>query len=215
MGWLDGLGSAFSNLFSSGAGSSGSALVSEPGMDWGSGFMDLGKNVAKEAIPGLVSTGIGLGANALFPGKQQSANLVDTRQGVTQQGAQMALGRAQNIQANPASFGLPGDPYDVNTPAGKRRYDITKTSRSADAARGGLNTGGSAVRENNALNTAVGNEYNKVWGDSMGTLAGQQGMSGYMSPAEENPWAKLVGGAVSPAVSKGLSALLADWGMAG
>jgi hypothetical protein len=148
-----------------------------------------------------------------MPGKDPSVKLVDTRQGVTQTGANMALDRAKNIQANPESFGLPGDPNDPNSPAGKKRYDIVQGSRNADAARGMFSTGGSAARESNALNTAVGNEYNKVWGDSMSTLSSQPAMQGYIAPGQENPWGKLLAGAVSPAVSKGMSALLSNWGM--
>lgn len=215
MGLFDsGFGELFSNLFSSGPEQLSGPASS--GVDWGSlggGLAGVGKDIAGAAIPAAAGIGTGMLINKLMPGTPAKANLVDTRQGVTQTGANMALDRARNIQANPESFGLPGDPNDPNSPAGKKRYDIVQGSRNADAARGMFSTGGSAARETNALNTAVGNEYNKVWGDSMSTLASQPAMSGYLSQAEENPWAKLLGGAVSPAVSKGMSSLLANWGM--
>lgn len=215
MGLFDsGFGSLFSNLFSSGP-----EQLSGPGaggFDWGSlgsGLADLGKGVAGAAIPAAAGAGAGMLINKLMPGTPDKLNLVDTRQGVTQAGANMALDRARNIQANPESFGLPGDPNDPNTAAGKKKYDIVQGSRNADAARGMFSTGGSAARETNAVNTAVGNEYNKIWGDSMNTLSAQPAMSGYVKGAEENPWGKLLGSAVNPAVSKGMSALLANWGM--
>lgn len=190
------------------------------GFDWGGllgkiggGFADIGKGALSAGLPALAGAGVGAGINALLPGKSAQVNLVDPRQGVTQAGGQMALERAQNIMRNPTSFGLPGDPSDPSTPAGKKRYDITQGVRSADAARGAFMTGGSAARETSALNRAVGDEYSRIFESSMGTLAGQQPMAGYVSPAQENPWAKILGGAVSPAVSKGLSSLLANWGM--
>ena len=196
----------------------GSALVSEPssGFDWGSlgsGFAGIGKDIAKSTLPALAGAGASMAINKLMPGKEAKPVLVDTRQGVTRAGGDMALDRAKNIQQNPTSFGLPGDPNDPSTPAGKKKYDIVQNARSADAARGSFTTGGSGARETNAVNTAVGNEYNKVWGDSMNTLSGQPAMEGYMSKAEENPWGQIIGAAVSPAVSKGLSSLLAQWGM--
>lgn len=218
MGLFDsGFGDLFSsigNLFSSGP-----EQLSGPaagGFDWGSlgtGLAGIGKDLAGAAIPAVAGAAAGAGLNALFPGKPESVKLVDTRQGVTQAGANMALDRARTVQANPESFGLPGDPNDPNSPAGKKRYDIVQGSRNADAARGMFSTGGSAARETNALNTAVGNEYNKIWQDSMGTLSAQPTMGGYRQAAQENPWGQLLAGAVSPAVSKGMSALLANWGM--
>jgi hypothetical protein len=211
MGFMD----IFSGLFSGASSGAGSALVSEPGFDWGSlgsGLLDFGKSAAVSAAPTLAGAAAGYGLNQLFPGTPAGAKLVDTRQGVTQQGANMALDRARNIQQNPTSFGLPGDVNDPNSPAGKKKYDIIQGSRSADAARS-FNTGGSAQRETNALNTAVGNEYNKVWGDSMNTLQGQTPMAGYRTDAQPNPWGQMLAGAVDPMVSKGLKDLLSAWGM--
>ena len=150
--------------------------------------------------------------NKAMPGTPKSVKLVDTRQEVTRQGADMAMDRARNLQQNPASFGLPGDPNDPNTPAGKRKYDIVQGVRSADAARS-FNTGGSAQRETDAVNRAIAADYNNVWNSSMGTLSGQTPMAGYRTDAQPNPWGQMLAGAVNPAVSKGISKLLADWGM--
>lgn len=193
------------------------SLVSEPGFDWGGlagGFADIGKQALGATLPAAGGAAVGFGLNKLFPGTPKQAKLVDARQQITREGAGMAMDRARNIQQRPESFGLPGDPMDPNSPAGKKRYDIIQNRRSADAARS-FNTGGSAARETADLNTQIGNEYNKVWDSSMQTLAGQNDMKGYMTDAQENPWGKVVAGALSPAVSKGLSAMLANWGMAG
>jgi hypothetical protein len=114
------------------------------------------------------------------------------------------------LQNNPASFGLPGDPNDVNTPAGRRRYDITKTSRSADAARGGLNTGGSAMRENTALNQAIGDAYNQVWGGAANVAQAGPGLTYAQIPGQQNPWGKLVASAATPVASKSIEQLVAE-----
>ena len=221
--WLSDLVSGISDWFGGGGGQTvgesltgaSSNLVSEPGFDWGSigsGFGSLAKGALSAGIPAVGSGLAGLAIKQMFPGQPAGHRLVDMRQDVTRTGANMALERAQNIQRNPNSFGLPGDPMDVNTPAGQRRYSIIKSVRDADAARS-FNTGGSAQRESTALNKAVGDEYNAVMNSSMGTLQGQPQMAGYQTPAQEDPWGKMLAGAVSPAVSKGLSRLLADWGM--
>jgi hypothetical protein len=193
-------------------------------IDWG--------GLGQAAIPGLASLGTGYLASKLFPdtpGKQQLIDPRTTEQQTSQQnqlqGQQnqlqtqgMGLARMSALEQNPMSFGLPGDPYDVNTPAGKRRYDITKSQRSADAARGALDTGGSAVRETTALNRAIGDSYNQVWGQAAG-IAGQ-GVGGIggpslqyeTTPGVQNPWGKLVASAATPVAAKTIEELMAELG---
>lgn len=197
-------------------------------IDWGG----LGGGLAQAAIPGLASLGTGYLASKIFPdtpGKQQLIDPRTTEQIAGQQGQlqgqqgqlqaqQSGLARMTSLQQNPLSFGLPGDPYDPSTPAGQRRYDITKSQRSADAARGALTTGGSAVRETSALNRAIGDSYNQIWGQAAG-VAGQ-GVGGVGGPSlqyaqvpgVQNPWGKLVASAATPVASRSIEELLAELG---
>lgn len=154
-----------------------------------------------------------MAASALFPGTPAKTTITDTRQPQTIAGSDLGLARLNALNANPMSFGLPGDPYDINTPAGKKRYDIIKQVRSADAARGMLNTGGSGVRETDALNRAIGEAYNTVWKDASGVLAAQPPQQLQQIPAQPNPWAKLLAGALGPAASKTTDYLLGKWGV--
>jgi hypothetical protein len=219
MAWSDilgGIGSAIGGLFGSGASDASTALVSEPGFDWGSvgsGFADLGKGLLGAAIPAAARIGTGVALGKLFPGDPAKTRLTDVRNPAQLAAGQMAHGRALNLMANPTGFGLPGDPNDPNTPAGKRRYDIIQGSRAADAARGQFRTGGSAARETAALNAAVGNEYDKIWQGSMGTMSAGPGMAVQQIPAQPSPWGAIAEQALSPAISRGISALLTDWGL--
>lgn len=197
------------------------------GWDWQGGFADIGKGLANAAIPGLAGVGMGALINQLMPGQKAKSRLVDARTPEAIQGNQtglasagMAQQRALGLQANPTSFGLPGDPMDPSTAAGKKRYDIVNSSRAADAARGMFSTGGSAARETNALNEAVGNEYNKIWDSSMNQMQGGAqvgGQNGQMlmqsAPGQPNPWAGLVAGTLAPSTSQTMSELLKRWGM--
>lgn len=196
-------------------------LSSNYGSSGGGGFGgmigDIGKSFLGAVAPKLASLGTGFLASKLFPGTPAKTQIVDTRQGQQIAGANAALQRLQSIQSNPLSFGLPGDPYDVNTPAGRKRQDIISQSRNADAARGALNTGGSAIREQDALNRAIGGEYNNIWSSSQGVLAQQPQQHLIQKPAQENPWAKLLTGAIAPGAAAGADvgtqALLRKWGI--
>jgi hypothetical protein len=185
-------------------------------IDWGG----MGSGIASAAIPGLASLGTGFLAQKLFPDTPGKQQLIDTRT-TEQQGSQqnqlqaqgMGLQRMSALQQNPMSFGLPGDPNDVNTPAGKRRYDITKTQRSADAARGALDTGGSAARETSALNRAIGDSYNQVWGqaaDVAGRGVSGPGLHYATTPGSQNPWGKLVASAATPVAARSMEELFSE-----
>jgi hypothetical protein len=185
------------------------------------GFGKLGQDLLTRTLPSVLGAAAGYGFGSLMPGK---TSLVDQRNPQQQQGQQMGLqagqmnlDRMNNLTANPLSFGLPGDPNDPNTPAGKKRYDIIQSSRGADAARGMFSTGGSAQRETNALNNAVGNEYNNIFQHSTqgATQGGQVATSGpgmhYVE--KSNPWAQLFGGIASPAVSGLTQGILRNFGL--
>lgn len=197
-------------------------------IDWGG----IGSEIAQAAIPGLASLGTGFLASKIFPdtpGKQQLVDVRTPEQTASQQAQlqgqqgqlqtqQQGLARMTSLQQNPMSFGLPGDPYDPNTPAGRRRYDITKGVRSADAARGALTTGGSAARETTALNRAIGDSYNQIWGQA--AQVGGMGIGGIGGPSlqyaqipgAQNPWGKLVASAATPVAAKSIEQLLAELG---
>lgn len=178
------------------------------GWSWG-GFGKLGMDLLGSTLPNMLGAAAGYGFNALFPGK---TSLVDTRTPEQRSVSGMNVSRLQALQQNPGGFGLPGDPNDPSTPAGKKRYDIIQGSRSADAARGMFTTGGSAQRETNALNTAIGNEFNTIWNQ-----ASQQGAAGgpmrYVEKA--NPWAQLATGVAQPAVQGLTRAILKNFGWSG
>lgn len=187
-------------------------------IDWGG----MGGGLMSAAIPGLASLGTGYLASKIFPDTPGKQQLIDPRT-TEQQGSQqnqlqaqgMGLARMSALEQNPMSFGLPGDPYDVNTPAGKRRYDITKSTRSADAARGGLNTGGSAVRETTALNRAIGDSYNQIWQGAAGVAGsgvGGPSLQYTTTPGVQNPWGKLVASAATPVAAKSIEQLLSELG---
>lgn len=230
MGWLDSIISGAGSLFGGDSGVSGGIGTSDilrdtassaadyvpttqsSGFDWnslGGGFGKLGLDLLGGVAPTLAGAAAGYGFGSLMgPGK---TSLVDTRTPEQKGSAGMNFARMSSLQANPTGFGLPGDPLDPNTPAGKKRYDIINTARAADAARGAFTTGGSAQRETNALNTAVGNEYNTIWDQSSKNAAAGSAMK-YVE--KNNPWAMILGGAVAPAVKNTTAALLKSWGLA-
>ena len=163
---------------------------------WMSGFGQLGKDLLGGVLPGLAGLGVGALANKVLPG--QGAKLVDTRTPEQRGLAQSGFSSLSTLQQNPNSFGLPGDPEDPNSPAGRKLYGIRQQSRAADAARGMFTTGGSIQRENNAVTDASNNAFAtlaKTYGDQ----AGVGGMK--MTEPQENPWAKLITGIGGPAVA--------------
>ena len=175
-------------------------------IDWGG----LGGQLGKAAIPGLAALGTGAIASQVFPDTPGKQQLVDTRTN-QQIGAQgQGLSRMTALQNNPASFGLPGDPNDVNTPAGRKKYDLTKTFRSGEAARGMLNTGGSAQRENAALNQAIGDSYNNIWSGAANVAQAGPGLTYATIPGQQNPWGKLVASAATPVASTSIEQLIAE-----
>lgn len=173
---------------------------------WG-GFGKLGLDLLGSSLPSLLGGAAGYGFNALFPGKTQ---LIDQRNPEQRGAAGMNFSRMSALQQNPNSFGLPGDPEDPNSPAGRKKYGIVQSSRSADAARGAFTTGGAAQRETNALNDAVGREYNTIWNQSSQNAMAGPGMT---MQQKENPWAKILGGVVSPAISGITGSILRNFGL--
>ena len=176
------------------------------GSSWG-GFSQLGKDILGGVLPGLAGMGVGALANKLMPGTPQK--LVDTRTPEQQGLARTGFSALQTLQQHPNSFGLPGDPEDPNSPAGRKLYGIRQQSRSADAARGMFTTGGSAQRETNAIQDSANNAFAtlaKTYGDQ----AGVGGMN--LTAAQENPWAKLLTGFGGPALSGATSNILSRYG---
>lgn len=176
--------------------------------DWGSiakgGFQGL-----MGAVPGMLGAAAGYGFNSLMPGK---TTLTDTRNPQQKQLAQSGMSSLSALQANPNSFGLPGDPEDVNSQAGRKLYGIRQQARGADAARGMFTTGGSAQRENNAVTDASSAAFNQL-NQTYGQQAAQG--PGMTLQSKPNPWAQLFSGIASPAVSGIASGILQKFGLSG
>ena len=186
---------------SGGFSSIGGSGDSGGGGGWLNILKSLGVDIGKAALPELIKAGVGAGVGALLPGQPARAQLLDTRQPEARTGSSMALARLQALQNNPMSFGLPGDPNDPSTPAGKRLYGLRSSRRSADAGRGMLETGGSATREMNDINSAIAGEYNSAMNSGFGNLAAlSPPMVTREVPKQDNPWAKLIMAAVGPGI---------------
>jgi hypothetical protein len=177
------------------------------GGGWG-GFKSLGMDLAKSTLPNVLGAAAGYGINALMPGK---TSLVDTRNPQQKQLAQSGMSSLSNLNNNPNSFGLPGDPEDVNSQAGRKLYGIRQQNRSADAARGMFSTGGSVQRENNAVTDASNNAFAQLQ-QTYGQQAGQG--AGMTMKSADNPWAKLLAGIASPAVQGISSGIMKNFGLA-
>lgn len=169
-------------------------------------YMDALKGFAGSLIPAAGQAATGMLIDRMFPGSKP--RLLDTRQPEQQQAGAMGLSTLSNLQKNPNSFGLPGDPNDVNTPAGKRLYEIKKGVRDADAARGSLNTGGSAQRETDAVNKAIGDSYQAAQNSAFSNLNASSPalhvQSRFDNQGTENPWSKILTNALAPGVGAGL-----------
>lgn len=165
------------------------------GLFQGNGFNALASNIIPAAAGGLVAAG----ANALFPGTNEKVKGLDVRTGTGQQAEALRLQGAQGAGAG-YQKALQGqlDP--------REEYLVRKGSRSADAARGALMTGGSARREQNAVtDRALANR--AMFGSQLGSLSsGFQNLQQYKQPAQASPWAAL-GGVFGSGLRRGLE----DW----
>ena len=164
-----------------------------------------GKGFLGSLVPAAGAAATGMLINKMFPGTQGKARALDLRQPEMQRGSQMALSRLQNLERNPNSFGLPGDPDDPNTPAGQRLIQLRRNQRAASAARGGLETGGHEVREREAVNDAIINSYNQVQNQgfqNLGAMSPQLQLD--KEPGRPSPWGTILTRALAPAVKTGL-----------
>lgn len=160
-------------------------------------------------IPAAGAAATGMLIDKMFPGTPGKSRAVDLRQPEMQRGAGMAEDRLKNLQANPNSMGLPGDPADPNSPAGQRLYMLRKNYRSAAAAGGRLETGGSQKGEADAVNSAIGNEYNNVMNSGFSNLSSMTPQLQFQNePAQENPWSKILTSALAPGVKSGAKAAM-------
>mgnify|MGYP001594934991 CR=1 FL=1 len=182
-------------------GTTGTAPGAQTENSWG----QAGGAFARSLIPAVGQAGTAMLLSRMFPGSPGVGRALDLRTQDMQTGSGMAMRRLQNLEANPNSFGLPGDPNDPNTPAGKRLYQIRANQRSASAASGRLETGGHEVREQDAVNQAIANEFNQNYNSGFGNLAAMNPPSQFnYRPPQENPWAKILTTALAPAVGKGI-----------
>ena len=168
-------------------------------------YMQAAQGFLGSLVPAAGAAATGLLIDRMFPGTPGKARAVDMRQPEMQRGAGMAESRLANLQRNPNSFGLPGDPEDPNTPAGRRLYQIRKNARSASAAAGGLETGGHAQRESDAVNAAIGNEYNQIQNQGFQNLGQMTPQLQFQQEAPQtSPWSKILTSALAPGIKSGL-----------
>src|SRR3990167_1128019 len=220
MGWLDdlfkwaqgGLGGAvnagFEGLpdpqgFAPGQAAGTAAPSGFSSINWGEGLKSFGKEVA----PGIGAAGAGALIQRMMPGSPGKILSPEARtpEGTSAEALRLkTAGRAS--QQLESSF---TDPYGGLTPEEQAR--IKKESRSADAARGMLETGGSAVREREALELASRNRQRELYGN-VGSLTSGYTPRGVVSvPGEQNPWANILTMALAPAVGKGFGGLINRW----
>lgn len=158
-------------------------------------------------VPAAGAAATGMLIDRMFPGTPGKSRAVDLRQPEMQRGAVMAENRLKNLQMNPNSFGLPGDPEDPNTPAGQRMYMLRKNYRAAAAAGGRLETGQSQRGEADMINKAVGDEYNTVMNSGFSNLNSMSPQLQFQNePGQENPWSKILTSALAPGVKSGAQA---------
>lgn len=174
--------------------------MTRPGIDWGGGFKDF----AKEIAPGIGSALVGGAANFLFPGTPARIIGMDPRTSNMSQAETTRLGTASMAQSRLAAA-LRGelDPYTEK--------QVRARSRNADAARGMLETGGSAEREREAIQAALQEEIKSGFGNVDKFTSGYTPLSIAQTPASENPWSKLIGASVAPAAGKAIKAGLQKW----
>lgn len=170
------------------------------------GWGDTFKSIGHEAAPGLAQLGFGAITNAAFPSKGAKVIGLDPR---TAQGAAAENLRLGNASAASDALGRARkgelDPF--------MEQQVRKRSRAADAARGMLETGGSGVRENNAVQEEVNRTINREAGNVSTMTSGYTPQAFTQMPAQENPWAKLFTAALAPAVGKGGQRLYDRWAL--
>ena len=164
------------------------------------GFKDLAKTIMPIALPAL----IGGAASMAFPGEKSKIVGTDPRTGAGKQAESIRLGAAGQMGS------ALQDPFAGLT--AEEQYQIKRGSRSADAARGSFETGGSAERENQAMMAAVSNRRQQNLGNLNAFTGGYQPMNVQPLAGQENPWAKIITGvAGSQPVQQGFSKLLDKW----
>ena len=150
---------------------------------WG-GFKGLAKEIMPIALPALV----GGAASMAFPGEKPKIVGTDPRTGQGRQAEQIRLHAAGSMGS------ALNDPFAGLT--SEEQYHIKRGSRSADAARGSFETGGSAERENQAMQAAIANRRQQNLGNLNAFTSGYQPMNVQGVAGQENPWASLITKAV-------------------
>jgi len=157
------------------------------GGGYGDAFKSLGSGAAQLGAYALI--------NKLFPSTPNRVISPDTR---TEQGTAAENLRLQN--AGSASGAL------SNARAGKldpyMEQQVRRRSRSADAARGMLETGGSAGRETNAVQEELNRVLNREAGNVSNMTSGYAQRPAMSMPGHENPWAKVITAALMPGIGQ-------------
>jgi len=150
-----------------------------------------------------IGAGVGYGLNALFPGQKQKDRLIDTRTNEQRTVAGTGVNSLSQLQQDPRNFGLPGNADDINTPAGRHKWDIIQNTRRALSAQG-MGKGGAgeigqhAGIEADVLNRAVGQQYNQLLGQYSNMGAQGPAMQLDKTPAKPNPWAQIGAAILGP-----------------
>ena len=185
--------------FGGGGGSSGGGLTDLLGGLFG-GFKDL----SKEILPVLLPAILGGAAQMAFPGEKPKIVGTDIRTGAGREAENIRLGAAGQMGQSLS------DPFSGLTP--EEQYQTRRTSRSADAARGMLETGGSAQRENTAMLNAISNRRQQNLGNLGSFTSGYQPMNVKSVEGQENPWAKIITGVTrNPKTQAGFGKLINSW----
>jgi len=192
-----GQGGGFSLL--SGSHAPETPLPGPQGIDWGGGFKDFLRDMA----PGVGEALAGGAINMMMPGTPSKVMSFDPRTGTGQAAEGLRLGAAQSASSMLQNAFT--SPYGALTP--EEQYRIRKNTRSADAARGALETGGSGYREGTALETANTNRLRELYGNVGNLTSNYQPMQIQQIQGAENPWARLLTSSLAPAFGKGFGGL--------
>lgn len=158
-----------------------------------SGLGSVFKGLGREVAPGLAQMGSAALINKMFPSTPGKVIAPDTR---TPQGTAAENLRLQNAGASSGALAQARagqlDPY--------MEHEIKRKVRAADAARGMLNTGGSGVREVNAIQEELNRVINREGGNVSAMTQGYNNSWPMYRPGQENPWAKLATAALQPGI---------------
>lgn len=170
------------------------------GSEGDSPWFDLGSSILKSLIGPAIGAGIGVAGNALFPGQGPQIIGTDPRSQEMTEAERLRLSSG-NIAAKRYHALSTGDYSGIEDELGR----VKAGSRNADAARGAFRTGGSKLREQDAVSRYVAQARAQA-GQEAGTFtSGYQPKTISNVPAQPSPWSKIIeslGGHVGKVITK-------------